>query len=77
VVFVAVAGRAGLDVTSERAPTLFSDNLMWGLDDSIWDLYDIVGQPATVLIKDGSIVDSWYGVLEESQLREKLDELAS
>jgi len=50
---------------------------MWGLDDSIWDLYDIVGQPATVLIKDGVIIDSWYGVLEESQLRAKLDNLAA
>jgi hypothetical protein len=47
------------------------------LDDSIWDLYDIVGQPATVLIKDGVIVDQWYGVVGGAELRVKLDELAS
>jgi hypothetical protein len=71
-----VAGRAGIEATRERAPTLFSDNLLWGLDDSIWDLYGIVGQPATVLIKNGTIVDSWYGVLGEAELRVRLDGLA-
>jgi len=58
------------------AETLFSDNLAWGLDESVWQLYDIIGQPATVMIKDGVIVDTWYGALGETELRKKLDGLA-
>lgn len=49
---------------------------MWGLDESIWDLYGIVGQPATVLIKDGVIIDRWYGAVGEAELRVRLDGLA-
>lgn len=52
--------------------------MAWGLDDSIWDLYDILGQPASVLISgDDIIVDTWYGVLGESELRTRLDLLAA
>ena len=72
-----MAGRSDYQSTADEAEHLFSANLEWGLDDSIWQLYGIPGQPATVLIKDGVVVDSWYGALEESQLRERLDGLAS
>jgi len=73
-VFLAVAGRADFEETAERAKSLFSDRLLWGLDDSIWDLYGIPYQPVTVLISGGDvIVDSWAGALEEEQLRERLD----
>ena len=51
---------------------------MWGLDESIWELYDILGQPASVMISgDDIVVDSWYGVLGEDELRKKFDLLAS
>ena len=70
-----MAGRSDMPKTAAAAKRLFSDNLAWGLDDAVWDRYGIVGQPATVLIKDGVIVDSWYGALEEMQLRDRLDSL--
>ena len=77
VAFVAVAGRGGLDATRERAATMFSDNLLWGLDDSIWDLYGVPGQPASILITDGVVVDIWFGEVGEQELRKRLDNLVS
>lgn len=60
--------------TSARAAELLpGGNLQWGLDDSIWDLYGVPGQPATVLIVDGVIVDQWFGAIPEDLLRERLD----
>lgn len=56
---------------------LLTDNVSWGLDESIWDLYGILGQPASVLIDRGVIVDQWYGALGEAELREKLSTLIS
>ena len=76
--FVAVAGRSDLEPTANRAAELLSDNVVWGLDESIWDLYDIRGQPASVIITgDDIIVDNWYGALGEVELRNQLDLLAS
>lgn len=63
--------------TSERADELFSENLAWGLDDRIWDLYGVPGQPATILIANGVIVDQWFGAAPEDFLRERLDRLVS
>jgi len=77
VTFLAVAGRGDLGATRERAGLLFSDNLLWGLDDSVWDLYGIPGQPASVLITDGVIVDLWFGEVGEQALRDRLDDLVS
>ena len=77
VTFVAVAGRGSLDATVEAADRLFSDNLIWGLDDTIWDLYGIPGQPSAVLISQGVIVDLWFGETSEAFLRERLDRLVS
>lgn len=60
------------------ADDLITGNLKWGLDDSIWDLYDILGQPASVTITgDNVIVDTWYGGLSEDDLRAKFDYLVS
>ncbi len=74
VTFLAVAGKSDPDRAEERAGQLFSDNLAWGLDDSIWDLYGILGQPATVIISgDDVILDRWFGELAESTIRERLD----
>jgi hypothetical protein len=73
--FIAVAGRSDLETTAERAPQWFS-RLDWGYDDSIWDLYGIPGQPASVLISgDDVIVDRWFGAAGEEQLRSALDGL--
>lgn len=77
VTFIAVAGRSDIGRTAERAETLFSDNLAWGLDDRIWDLYGVPGQPATVLIVDGVVVDQWFGSAPEQLLRERLDRLVT
>jgi hypothetical protein len=45
---------------------------------SIWELYGVFGQPASVLITgDGLIVEGWYGVQGEEALREKFDLLAT
>lgn len=73
--FLAVAGRAGFDETAQRAAGLFSDRLLWGLDDSIWDLYGIPYQPVTLLISGNDvIVDTWAGALGEDELRSRIDQ---
>ncbi len=77
VAFVAVAGRGDIEASREEAGRSFSDNLMWGLDDSIWGLYGIPGQPASVLITDGVVVDAWFGAIGEQELRNRLDNLVS
>jgi hypothetical protein len=75
--FVAVAGRSDYETSAQRAAELFGPNLSWGFGPDIWDLYGIRGQPASVLIgSDGTVADSWYGALEESELRKRLDSLA-
>ncbi len=78
ITFIAVAGRSDFDSSAAQAERLFSDNLLWGLDDSIWDLYDILGQPASVMITgDNILVEGWYGALGEDELRSKFDYLVS
>ena len=65
-------------MTAERASQWFSDNLSWGLDESIWDLYGIPGQPASVLITGNEvIVDGWFGAVGEERLRSALDRLVA
>jgi hypothetical protein len=76
VVFLGVAGRAGFDETAARAEELFQDRLIWGLDDSIWDLYGIPYQPVTVLLAGNDvIVDGWPGILDEAEIRQRIDAL--
>jgi hypothetical protein len=75
--FIAVAGRSDYDATADRASQLFS-NLDWGLDESIWDLYGVPGQPASVLITGNDIVvDGWFGEVGEDALRASLDQLVA
>ena len=74
--FLAVAGRSDFDRSAASAPELFSDNLAWGYDDSIWDLYGVPGQPASVLIQSGVLVDVWFGAIGADSLREKLNTVA-
>jgi hypothetical protein len=71
-----VAGRSNPGSSADAAAELFSDNLLWGYDESIWDLYGVPGQPASVLIQSGVIVDVWFGALGDEALREKLDTVA-
>jgi hypothetical protein len=75
--FLAVAGRSDFARSAAAAPELFSRNLAWGYDDSIWDLYGVPGQPTSVLIKEGVVVDVWFGAIGESALRKKLDSVTS
>ena len=75
--FVAVAGRGSLDDTAAEADALFS-RLDWGLDDSIWELYGVFGQPVTVLISGGDVVvDTWAGALAGDDIRARLDSLVA
>ena len=76
--FVAVAGRSDMGSTAARADELFGDALLWGLDDSIWDLYGVPYQPVTFLITGGdTIVDGWPGLLDESDIRSRIDNLVT
>ncbi len=78
VVFLGVAGRADFDETAETAAELFGDRITWGLDDSIWDLYGVPYQPVTMLITgDDVIVDQWAGLLDEADIRAKIDGLVT
>jgi hypothetical protein len=77
VTFLAVAGRGNMENTVDAAEQLFGKNLQWGLDDSIWDLYGIPGQPATVLITRGVVVDMWFGATSEEFLTERVENLLS
>ena len=75
--FVAVAGRSSLEDTAAEADALFS-RLDWGLDDSIWDLYGVFGQPVTFLITGSDVtVDTWAGALGEDEIRARLDSLVA
>ena len=76
VTFLAVAGRSNPEASAAAAAELFSDNLLWGYDESIWDLYGVPGQPVSVLIQSGAIVDVWFGAIGHEALREKLDTVA-
>lgn len=76
VVFLGVAGRSSFQATAERAGQWFSERIIWGLDDSIWDLYGVPYQPVTFLITgDDVVVDGWPGALPEEEIRSRLDRL--
>ena len=74
--FVAVAGRADLNTTAVRAAELIS-NVEWGLDDALWDIYEVPYQPVTFLITgDDIIFERFDGVpYSPAELRERLDAL--
>jgi hypothetical protein len=75
--FIAVAGQSDLGATRAKADELLL-NVDWGLDDSIWDLYGVRGQPVSFLITgDDVIVGNWFGAAGEETLREALDGLVA
>jgi hypothetical protein len=78
VTFLAVAGRSSLDATTAGASQLLpSGDVAWVLDESIWETYEVFGQPVTFAISaGGAIVDSWFGTRPESEIRGVLDVLA-
>lgn len=73
--FLALAWKASFQKTKDRAEQLFSDNLKWGLDENhdVFELYGIPGQPASVIVYRGVIVDAWFGAIGEDELRSRLD----
>ena len=76
VAFVAVAGKSDFATTEQEANRLFSPFVVWGLDDSIWDLYQVPYQPASFFITgDDVIIESYAGPVPEDEMRAWLDEL--
>jgi len=75
VAFVAVAGSSDMAKTAEVADALLNRNVMWGLDESIWDLYGIRGQPVAVLIKQGGVVEQLFGSGGEGALTARINDL--
>jgi hypothetical protein len=71
--FLALAWKASFERTKERADSLFSDNLKWGLDEDVFRLYGVPGQPASVIVLQGVVVDAWFGAIGEAELRSRLD----
>ena len=50
----------------------------WGLDETVWDLYGVRGQPVSFLITGNDIeVGNWFGAAGEETLRAALDELVA
>ena len=78
VTFLAIAGRSSLDATTAVANQLIpSGDVLWTLDESIWEAYQVFGQPVTYVVSaGGAVVDSWSGLRSESEIRGVLDELA-
>jgi hypothetical protein len=75
--FVAVAGHGTLEATTERAGQWF-ENLDWGLDDAIWDLYGVPYQPVTfVMTGDDRVLATWAGAASEDEIRSRLDEVVA
>lgn len=71
--FLAVAWKSDLAAARERAAQLFSDNLRWGIDEDVFRLYGIPGQPASVIVVQGVVVDAWFGAAGDQELRARLD----
>lgn len=75
VTFIAVAGKSDMGRTAEVADALLNRNVRWGLDDSVWDLYGVRGQPVAVLIKQGVIVKQLFGSTAEDVLTARINDL--
>jgi len=75
--FVAVGGQSDFDKTKARADELLV-NTDWGLNDSIWDLYGVRGQPVSFLISGSDVVvGNWFGAVGEANLRDARDQLVA
>jgi hypothetical protein len=78
--FVAPAWKASFEATEARAEELFhSGRVLWGLDEGeeVFSAYGVAGQPVTVLIDvERRIVDTWFGLRAEPEIRSALESLA-
>lgn len=75
--FLAIAWKSDPNRAQERADELFSDNLKWGIDENVFELYGVRGQPASVIVAQGIVVDAWFGAVGEAELRRRLDAVVS
>lgn len=76
IAFVAVAQNSSLEASRERVGVWFSpERFQWGYSDEIGPQYGVRGQPAVALVRDGRVVDTWFGPLDESEIRARLDAL--
>lgn len=79
--FVAPAWKGTLEATTNRAKELMPSGVIrWGLDEdeAVFEAFGIPYQPVTVLIAaDGTILEAWAGLREESAIRESLDRLVA
>jgi thioredoxin-like negative regulator of GroEL len=42
--------------------------MLWDKDAKSWEYYGVPGQPAALLIKNGEVVASWAGAIDEEEL---------
>ncbi len=79
--FVAPAWKADFQRTEARANELLTSGLIkWGLDENeeVFSAYGVPYQPVTVLVgADGTIVEAWAGMRDETEIRAALDNLAA
>lgn len=61
--------------TAEAADALLNRNVKWGLDESIWDLYGVRGQPVSVMIKQGVVIKELFGGQGVDVLTARINEL--
>jgi hypothetical protein len=76
ITFLAVAQNSTPEASAQKAGVWFDPNrIMWGYSDEIGPMYGALGQPVSVLISEGRVVDMWFGNLPEPEIRAKLDAL--
>lgn len=46
--------------------------MLWDKTGKSWQAYGVPGQPAALLIKNGEIVATWSGAIDEDELDELL-----
>jgi hypothetical protein len=44
--------------------------MLWDKNAKSWEFYGVPGQPAALLIKNGEVVASWAGAVDEPELLE-------
>jgi len=79
VTFLAIGWKGSLEATERRAAELMpSGKVLWALDESVFETYEVFGQPVTFAISaDKVIIDQWFGIRNEGEIRATLDILAS
>ncbi len=52
---------------------MVSARMFWDRSGDTWSAYGVPGQPAALLIRNGVVVKSWTGVLNEDAVEAALD----